>query len=488
MDGQLYAQPLIVTGVDVGDSTMDLLIAASTANEVSAFDVRSLSATPVWHAGPEMFGTPAKVVRNVNGPLGILSTPVVDRGSGRLYVVARSCPTATSLSGCTHTLHVLDVGSGQSLDAVTLTASFTDGEGVVQTFSPDTQWNRPGLLLQNGRLYVAWGAGQSGQQHEEDIVYYGQIMSLDILNLHAAPKLFVDTTHTRGGGIWQAGAGVAGDGSAVFVTTGNGILNESVTSPLDFPSTPIDQENSVVRWDDAADGGSGVLSYYDNRQYKSDGNVFQYMETNDIDFSSGGVGIIPQSDHVLAGSKAGILYLLDRQTLQQVQPPLSAFHQPALAAGQTLYIYSYAGGPQVLGAPVVWRRSDAHDDALIFVWPRSDLLTRLEYLPAGSLTVQATSTDVAGGGGGMLSLSANGAQDGTAVVWAVLGNSPAQGGEPAVVRAYDARTLTQVWSASAGGYAKFVCPVVSGGRLFVASWDATGSDVLVFGAPQCGDP
>jgi hypothetical protein len=488
MDGQLYAQPLIVPGVNVGGTLRDLLVAASTANEVSAFDARSLSTTPVWTVGPEVLGTPAQVVRNVSGPLGILSTPVVDPSSNRLYVVARSCPTATALSGCTHTLHVLDMTTGQALDAVTIAASFTDDDGGVHTFDPDTQWNRPGLLLQNGRLYVAWGAGQSGQQHEEDILYWGQIMSFDTTNLHAPPRLLVDTRNTRGGGIWQAGAGVAGDGNAVFVTTGNGILDSPVTSPLNFPPTPIDQENSVVRWDDFADGGTGIANYYDDRPYMSDGNVFQYMETNDIDFSSGGPTIIPESNHLIAGSKAGILYLLDRQTMQQVQPPLSAFHQPPLAAGQSLYIYSWGGGPQVLGSPVVWRRNDAHDDALVFLWPRSDLLTRLEYLPAGSLTVQAASTDVAGGGGGMISLSANGTQDGTAVIWAVLGNDPAQGGEPAQVRAYDARTLTQVWSASAGGYAKFVCPVVSGGRLFVASWDATGCDVLVFGAPECGDP
>ena len=51
VDGQLYAQPLLVSGVDVGGSTRDLLLAASTANEVTAFDARTLSTTPVWQVG-----------------------------------------------------------------------------------------------------------------------------------------------------------------------------------------------------------------------------------------------------------------------------------------------------------------------------------------------------------------------------------------------------------------------------------------------------
>jgi len=88
----------------------------------------------------------------------------------------------------------------------------------------------------------------------------------------------------------------------------------------------------------------------------------------------------------------------------------------------------------------------------------------------------------------MLALSTDGLVEGSAVIWAILGSGSAQGGEAAVVAAYDPDTLTRIWSASAGGYAKFDCPIVSGGRLFVPSWDATGADVLVFGAPACGDP
>jgi hypothetical protein len=450
--GQIYAQPLVAN---------HLLVVATTANELAAFDLDSNDGARKWSLGRDVLGTPGNVVRNVSGPLGILSTPAIDVPNDRLFVVARSCPSPSALLGCGHHLFSVRLSTGAVLDEV---------EVAPPGFDPDWQWNRPGLLLMNGLLYAAWGVGQSGNQHEEEVVYHGWVMAFRADDLHAPPLVHSTTEHGRGGGIWQAGAGLAGDGEAVFATTGNSIRDVPVTSPIDFPTAPVDDENSAVRLRFDASGVAERATYFDPRPYMSDGNVFQYMERWDIDFSSAGPVLLPGTDDFVVGAKSGILYLLDRKTLTALQPPLSAFTEPPLAAGQSLYIFSYVGGPQVLGAPVVWNDS-------LYVWPRNDRLVKLQHdRTLRTLVVEARSSVVAGAGGGMLSLSADGPQAG--IVWVSLSSSGI-GGISSEIAAFDATTLEKKWSAPVTGYAKFTCPTVSAGHVFVASWNGDGSSEVV---------
>jgi hypothetical protein len=469
--------------VPIGAATKNLLLVATTANVVAAFDIDTLGSVPVWTVGDDTLGTPGPVVRNVRGPLGILSTPVIDRDAGRVFVVARSCPTASALVGCRHQLFSLALDDGRVLDSVNIEAGFVGSNGQREAFQPDWQWNRPGLLLQDHRLYVGWASGQSGQQHEEDFVFHGFVMMFDADDIHAAPLLNVTTPAGRGGGIWQGGAGLAGNGDAVFATTGNGILDFLPTSPLNFPAVPKGEENSVVR---ARFSSTGVeaSSFFDDRPYDSNGTVFQYMERWDIDFSSAGPALIPGSSDLVVGGKAGILFLLDQATMTALQPPLSPFHEAPLPPGETLYITSYEDGPQILGAPVVWPSDDGSGDANIYVWPRFDRLTSLVYRHGTRTMAVAASGDVAPGSGAMLSLSANASARG--LLWATLAKSGSAGGMPAELRAYDARSLQMRFRADIPGYAQWVCPTVSGGRVYVASWSPTGgSDVIVFGSDAC---
>jgi hypothetical protein len=482
VDGQIYAQPLVVT-----TEPHRLLIVASTANELFAFDLDTLSPTPVWQLGPETFGTPGQMPRWSN-PLGILSTPVVDPVAGRVYVIARSCPSATSLTGCPQTLHSVDVATGQHLDAVTIAATYTFDDGTV-TFNPDAQWNRPGLLLQNGQLVAGWACGQVSQ-NEPYIDFDGYVMAWSVGNLHAAPTVYVTAPHNRGAGIWQGGGGLTGDGESIYFNTGNGMLNPAASVPTDYPETPRDQENSVVRLQ-TSDGGTRVASYFDDRPYQADGNVFQYTNFYDYDMASSGVAWIPGTDDLVTGSKGGIVYLIDRTTMTERQTPLSPFTVAALPAGQTLHIASNDDGPEVYGAPAVWRRSSGGlDDALVYMWPRADRLTAFHYDHASStMTVAAASSDVADGSGGIVSLSVNGSDTSTALVWATVASSGTQ-----YIRAYDPTTLTQLWEgqvSSVPGYpgnSRYSCPTISAGRVYTISWsNGSGSDVLMFGSPVCGN-
>jgi hypothetical protein len=481
MDGEIYAQPLVYTA-----GGHRLLIVASTANELSAFDFDTLSTTPVWSLGAETFGTPGQMPRWNMRPLGILSTPVIDPSSGRLYVIARSCPTATSLTGCPQTVHSIDAATGKHLDSAVINGSVSTGSSAsdVLAFNPDVEWNRAGLLLQDDKLVAAWACGQV-YQFESEIVYNGWVMSFDVNNLHAAPVVYATAPHSRGGGIWQGGGGLVGDGTSIYFSSGNSEIDTTAASPLDYPKAPIDQEDSMVRLKISGTTTS-VASYYDNRPYHSDGNVFQYMNYNDYDLSASGVTLIPGTDDLVGGSKGGIVYLVDRTTMKERQAPLSPFTATPLPDGETLHIASTSDGPEILGTPVVWSRK-ASDDALVYVWPRSDRLTAFHYAPASStLTVGANSSDVIGPSGAMLSFSIDGADASSAVVWAILASGTGYSG-PASLRAYDPISLQMLWQADVPGYARYVAPTVSGGRVFAASLSPTsGSDILAFGTSACG--
>jgi hypothetical protein len=482
VDGLVYAQALVIAG------DPSLLIVASASNVLAAFNLKTMSTTPVWQLGVETFGIPGNVQIGP-GPLGIISTPVVDPATNRIYVIARSCESATAVTGCPQTVHVIDATSGKHLDSVVATGSFTDGDGGVHPFNPDCQMNRPALLLQGGKLIAGWGAmtPQPSMPAEKDVSYHGTVMAFDTENLHSPPLYYVTTPRGFGGGLWESGGGLAGDGTSIYFASGNSTLGPGTTptTPLMYPATPLDQENSVVRlkW---TNGRPVVASYFDDRPYHSDGNVFQYSNFGDYDLGSSGVALIPGSNVAVSGSKAGIVYPVDQTTMQQTQTPISAFHAKTLPAGQTLYIATDDDGPEMLGSPVVWRRMSTND-ALVYFWPRSEYLTSLRYLPStGLMSVATVSPARAGRGGGAISLTSNG--DTAGILWASA--SPAQQGSGSsfTILAYDAEALTMLWQASVPGYPKFVGPTIANGRVFVPSWaTAGGSDILVYGEPACGN-
>ena len=91
--------------------------------------------------------------------------------------------------------------------------------------------------------------------------------------------------------------------------------------------------------------------------------------------------------------------------------------------------------------------------------------------------------------GGALSLSANGADPTTGIVWA---SHPMPGPEPAtskqgVLRAYNAADITiELWNSEAepsgrdsvGGYAKFVAPTIANGNVYMAT---SSNQLAVYG-------
>ena len=197
LDDQSYTQPLVVTNVAVSGGARDIVYVTTVANSVYAFDANDPAATaPVWHVN---FGTPADLnsakfgCLDINGRMGIIGTPVIDKERRVLYVVALTRAGA----GFTQRLHALDLATG---------ADLPESPVVIQAdgFDALLQNQRPALLLANGMVYVAYAS------HCDKEPYHGYLMAYDARTL-AQVSVFNTSPSGSAASIWQSGQGPAAD-------------------------------------------------------------------------------------------------------------------------------------------------------------------------------------------------------------------------------------------------------------------------------------
>jgi hypothetical protein len=96
VDGDVYAQPLFVPGVEIpGKGKHDVIYVATEHDSVYAFDAYGNPSTPLWHVSFLTFGVTTIPERDVqcffiSPEVGITSTPIIDLKTGTLYVLART--------------------------------------------------------------------------------------------------------------------------------------------------------------------------------------------------------------------------------------------------------------------------------------------------------------------------------------------------------------------------------------------------------------
>ena len=207
--GVIFAQPLYVQGLSIG-SKGNVLFVATMQNNVYAFDADK--------AGPALWtrnlGTPASSSTwsaEIGNNIGVMSTPVIDTpsNSGSMYVVAQ-----TSESGkWVYRLHKISLLNGQDVVAASPPVSATQG---ATTFNAQQQNQRPGLVLVNGQVVIAF----SGRPHD-DHPFHGWVMTYDASTL-AQRGAFLTTTSDDGAGVWGSGGAPPVDAAGNFyVLTGN---------------------------------------------------------------------------------------------------------------------------------------------------------------------------------------------------------------------------------------------------------------------------
>jgi hypothetical protein len=109
VDDQIYAQPLVMTNVNLGTNGTDNFVIVATVNDsVYAFDADDPSVSaPYWHvsflgpnvvppANTDMTGACGGNYRDFSGNMGIVGTPVIDPVAGTIHLVARTKENGTS--------------------------------------------------------------------------------------------------------------------------------------------------------------------------------------------------------------------------------------------------------------------------------------------------------------------------------------------------------------------------------------------------------
>lgn len=456
VDGQVYAQPLYVSQVSFADqSVRNVVYVATEHNSVYAYDADDAEETnPLWRVN---LGTPvlstniSPTYRDLMPEVGITSTPVIDLTSQTIYVVAKSKNTT---DGSYHQkLHALNLSTGQdkSGSPVEITAS-VPGTGVGSVdgkviFDPLYHLNRPGLLLLNGIVYMAFGShGNRGPHHGWLLGY-----KADTLQQVA---LFNTTPDSEGGSIWQSGQGLVADGNGnIYLTTGNG--------PFNLQDGRRDYGDCALKF--STRNGLALVDYF--TPHNTD-----VLNQFDIDLGAGGPVLLPGNRLVFTG-KDTVLRLLDTEKLGGFDPLTDRIVQQFQPSPSRMF-----------GAPVYWE-SPAYGKA-IYYWAGGDTL-KVFRLINGKFqefeAAQSTIMNVAGiSNAAPMSLSANGTKAGTGIVWATgsLQGDANRNTVPGILRAFDASDVTrELWNSgqnvdqdSVGNFAKFCPPTVANGKVYLPTF------------------
>ena len=482
--GHVYAQPLYVSNVRIpGKELVNLVLVATTNNLVYAFDAdgarpgsdgiiwkRSLGMPPsmdqIWHWGGCPGWDCSLKGPNIHGYVGIMSTPVIDRNRGIIFVMARTlgAPRQTA-----YRLHALDLVTGNERAGSPIEIR-ANASGIV--FDPVTHNQRPGLALVNNQIIVAWGA------HEDLMRYYGWVMSYRFENdAFTQTGAFVTTpggdpspdcaslknvpSRCAHGGIWMAGRAPAIDADGnVLLFVGNG--RNDMTAPV---STNFG--NSFLKLD------SVFLRVQD--YFTPDNHL--YLNETDLDLGGSGPMIIPRSNLVVGGGKQGVMHVWRADNLGRFAPgdpmvvqkfDIGEAHEHSDTGMDTpggvgvghFIVSSHPG--HIMGGPVFWSRRDNATGSRLYHWGENSFLTSYKVNPAAPIPISApvaTGPDLQEGHpGGILTLTAHGDDLASGVIWAatydasdtwvpVLGTIGALNKVvPGRLRAYSAEGLRPLWT------------------------------------------
>ena len=479
VDGQVYAQPLYVPGVTINGGIHNVVIIATEADSVYAYDADS-SAAPLWKAslvdaahGAGTNEAPLNSATTIGcsdlQPLiGITATPVIDAASNTIYVEAKS----TNGTNYFHRLHSLDLltGNEKSPGPIHITATVAGtGDGSTNgqlIFDSDTMslhaQARPGLLLINGTIYIAFAS------HCDFGPYHGWLFAYDETTL-VQKSVYVTTPNEGLGGFWMSGAGVAADSNGnIYIPSGNGDFDttnvparETGDTMLKFGST-----NQILM----------LLDYFTPEDQQS-------LNDNDTDLGSGGTLLLPDQPgsfpHILVqAGKEGIVYVLNRDQLTT-----GNLHYCSGCTSDTEILEESAAVGGMWSMPAYWNNN-------LYFWGSADVLKSIPIVNGlPDFTHIAGNSNALGFPGPTPSVSSNGTTAGTAIIWAIDSTqygSPGPGPGPAVLYAYDATNIASLLYNSAqaannrdtaGNAVKFAVPTIANGKVYIG----TSTEVDVYG-------
>ncbi len=484
VQGQIITQPLYAGNLTIpGKGSRNVVYVATRKNWIYAFDADDVDPNPthglVWSSPVQI--EPAAPVPGMcpetYGPVGITSTPVINRAAQAMYAVARK-------SDGSIWLHALDITTGApkagTPGAVRISASLVNAEGHTIVFNQALELNRAALLLSHGIIYMAFGALNC-----DNAGWRGWVLAYRADNLaQVGAFATVSSTAADGGGIWQSGSGLVADSAGdVYFETGNG----PVQGTRDYGESFIKLHTGP-----APSYGLTVAGHYTVTNHAA-------LNGGDTDLGSGGPTLLP-GGRLIGGGKQGKLYVFDTNTMLASQNPpapgpvppggsdgfqafLNTWHDNSAEIACTTVIIGRkcfvshpryetgeGEGPNIHGGPIYWGNANPAF-GLIYEMPEKDHLRAFRYNLAAK-TVNTSPSAVSGARspdgmpGSYLALSANGGTNG--VLWALIPKSDGQWQNvPGSLVAFDALTLAELWRDDDDiAFSKFTPPMVAGGKVF----------------------
>jgi F5/8 type C domain/Secretion system C-terminal sorting domain len=534
VDDQIYAQPLVATGLNMGNGTKNVVFVCTVNNTVYAFDAddTSSSATYYWthNFTPPNSRPPNKVdihpglcggsysdyqptyngldTTQFFGNFGIVGTPVIDKSRKLMYLVTRYVDRSVNVDQGPHT--GTDCRNGATVDfdtayssagfhmqfrcisiltgrdtlgspvMILASASGTGGgsHGGVIDFDARRNQQRGGLALSNGIVYVPFAA------HCDWDNSHGWLLGFDASTL-ALRLTFITTPNDARGGIWMSGGGPAVDASGnIYFTTGNARVGDRTaacspaldqdydyTNPAYSPGVPQNRGESVIKLQPNL--GSNTFTIAD---YFGPTN-FQYLNDADLDFPTQ-VMLIPSTNLLVTGCKDNNLYLFPTDNLGQYS---SSGNNPVVQlynVGSNAFMHSslaYFGGSTT---------------QYLYQWAEN---TNLQAFPVfssalGSPVVSGINNGPTQGTGAFMSVSSHGSDPATGILWvtqAINGCNANNGQCPGELRAIKASNVNQeLWNSNTDFqdnyslFAKMSCPTVANGKVYVPTH---GNQLAIYG-------
>jgi hypothetical protein len=492
VDDAVWAQILYASSLPSGYSG---LYVATANNSLYAFV--ATSGAQLW--APLNFGTPVLASQlgsshegcsNFNpasGHVGIIGTPVINGSTSQLYLVAHTWENNAYNTGA--------AGAVYRLVEVNITNGTITKNVVIAPPTSDTSWalyenQRTGLALSpDGKtVYVAFGS------YCDRDAFHGWMMAFDTTSLNRT-ALFNATPNGAEAGIWQSGQAPAVDSSGnVYVATGNG----------DWSASAHNYGESVLKLSPTLK----VSSYFTQGDWSC-------ANGTDLDLGVTGPVLLPGYGQLIQGSKEGKVYVLEQSSLGGMRNSCSQADCCA-AAGQpqgcnVCWNGSYTfdtqidqvlqADPNLNPAPNPYYPDSLHDHAgtpvwngpnglTMFIWHENDEIRQFTYngstkkFSAGAVAPTLPPGNGAGQGG-FMSISANGSQAGTGLVWAtspLYPNGATSSNFPhghGILYALNAENLNVLWDSTRFAAddvmtgAKWTPPTIANGTVYAATFSNT---------------
>ena len=451
VDGDIYAQPLFLSGVEIpGKGRHDVVFVATEHDSVYAFDAYGNPSTPLWQVsflkdGASTVAAWATQCPFIEPEVGITSTPVIDARSGTLYMLSRTAHTHTIARTEYHQqLHALAVTTGvEKFGGPVEIHATVKGQGAGSNsgnleFAPLTENPRASLLLANGTVYLTWASSCDVGP------YHGWVMAYDAQTLKQK-AVFNTSPDADDSGIWASDTGPAADRDGnVFIATGNGAFDAAKGDGRDYGDTFLKLDGQSLK----------PVDYF--TPFNAD-----KLDASDDDLGSGGPMLLPDQPgphpHLaVVGGKAPLIYVLDRDHLGHYRPGSN------LHAVQTI---PTVGG--IFGSMAYWNHH-------VYVLSEGDSLRDFE-VKDGKLTSKATSIFKFSDNSATPTISANG--DKVGIVWVVSSKGWNSGDRTAVLHACDASNVAhELYNSTqnsardhAGDALRFNIPTVVNGHVYVGA-------------------